>query len=117
REQVDQYRSERKPRYGITDEDQRRRSVIQGSSMSDRLDDAERNRDRINEERRHQAVIDGNRKPLGDDLQDRLVVAEGLSEIELDGLVQPYSVGHRQRLVEAVVFAQLLQLPVRDRQL
>src|SRR6185503_17423858 len=88
--------------------------VIHGRSVPDRLDDAERYADREDEESGDDAVIDRHRKAVGDHFDHGLVVTEGLPQIELYGLQKPSAVSDRKRLVEAVEFAQLLQLLVGD---
>src|SRR5690348_16459952 len=85
--------------------------------MSDRLDDAERDTDREGEERGDETVIDGDRKPVGDHRENGCVVAERLSEIELQRLPEPDPVSDRDRLIKPVELLQLLQLVVGDREL
>jgi hypothetical protein len=74
------------------------------------LGDAEWNADGIGDDERDDAIENGDRETLLDQLPHRVVIPRRVAEIELQHAPQPLPVTDQDRLVEAVVGLQLSQL-------
>src|SRR5690606_14521774 len=96
---------------------QRRSEVVEPGPVSDRLQNPERDADRVGEEGSDKAVVDRDGKPVRDNTDHRLVVSERRAQVEPHGVVEPAPVGDRQGLVEAVVLTKLGELLFRYVQL
>ena len=107
-EQHDQQDGEQETRNRVAEDDQRGGDGVEARAVLDRLSDAERDRDRVGDERHPQPKRDRDRQFFLDQLEHRNVAIVALAEIE--GRI----VAHQDpeplpgRLVEAVLLLQLL---------
>ena len=100
--------------YRVAEEHEARGHVVEVAVVPDRLPDAERDADCVGQDQRRDAVEDRHREAPLDRLPDGLVVTRRAAEIEDQHLLEPVDVAHEDRLVEAVVDAQLLELRLRQ---
>ena len=92
----------------VAENDQRRRPGVEARAVLDRLAHAERNRDRVGDERHPQPERHRDRQLLLDQLDDRRVAVIALAEIEGRIVAHQHPEALRRRLVEAVLLLQLL---------
>ena len=83
-------------------------TVSKRRARAHRLGDAERHRDRVDQQERPQPEADRHRQLLQDQLPDVLVVEEALAEVEARELPEHLDEALVRRLVEAVELLDLL---------
>ena len=107
-EQNHQQDREQEARDRIAENDQRRGHGVEARAVSHRLPDAERNRDRVGDERHPHAERDRDRQLLLDQLEHRHVTIIALAEVEGRIVAHENPEPLERRLVEAVLFLELL---------
>ena len=100
---------------GVADKNQKGTEVVHQSPVADGLERPQRNADRIGDDQSHQPIVEGHRKPLADDIPDRLVVAVGIAQIALGHPPHPNGIALQQGAVEAIVGTQPCQLGLGQR--
>ncbi len=107
-EQDDQQDREQEPGDGVADDDHRRGPHVEARALLDRLAHAERDRDRVGEQRHPQAERDRHRHLLADQLEHADVAEVALAEIEARVVPQHQAEALQRRLVEAELLLELL---------
>ena len=107
-EEHDQQDREEEARDGIADDDDGRGPDVEGGAVPHRLPDAERDRDRVGEQRHPEAEGDRDRQLLLDELQHRDVAEIALAEIEAGIVPDHLEEALVGRLVEAELRFELL---------
>ncbi len=98
----------------VAEKHEARAHVVEVAVVPDRLPDSERDADGVGQDQRRDAVEDRDGEAAADRFPDGLVVAGRAAEIEHHDLLEPAHVAQEDRLVEAVVDAQLLKLGVGE---
>ncbi len=108
REQEDQHDAEPEVRRGQAPQRKDVRRIVPDGVFLHRRDDAGRDADQQRNDDRHRGELHGHRQLLQHEVEHLLLVAHQLAEVAGEHALDPEHVLHRDRLIEPILFADLL---------
>jgi hypothetical protein len=107
-EQDDEERGDQEARDRVADEHDRTAGEVEAAAVADRLGDAERDGDQVDQQGGPEAERDRDGKPLQDELQHGLAAEEAVAEVEAEVAADHVEEAGERRLVEAEHFADVV---------